>query len=148
VIALAIALAAANVVLTGFVVTCGVWMRSDKREFSAVVDNLDGQRKLVAEYKHKADTEHAAHTVTTAQLATERNLRAVAEAQRNEAMRRSRAYLAQSMSHATESEINEVRAGLFASVLSLVPTPPAEGAGADDPDGLIAFSDMRPPEPS
>jgi hypothetical protein len=143
VIALSIGLAALSALLAGFVITCGVWMRSDRREFVAITDNLDGQRKLVAEYRHKFETEFAAHTVTTARLTTEQNLRAVAEAQRNEAQRKCRAYLARSMEHATKDEINEVLADLFASPLSVVPKPEAGRAESGGPDGLLnPFADV------
>jgi hypothetical protein len=143
VIAVAISLAAISLGLVGFTITCGVWMRADKREIAAYADNLDGQRKLVAEYKHKYDTEFVAHTVTTTRLAQEQDLRAVAEAQRNEAMRKARAYLARSMEGATKDDVNAVLADLFASPLSLVPQPEAGRASGDGPDSLInPFADV------
>jgi hypothetical protein len=143
VIAAVLALTGLSLALTGFTITCGVWMRSDRRELAAIADNLDGQRKLVAEYKHKFDTEFVAHGVTTARLVQEQNLRAVAEAQRNEAMRKSRAYLARSMEGATKDDVNAVLADLFASPLSLVPQPEAGRANDPGPDSLLnPFADV------
>lgn len=144
-IAICIGLVALSAALTGFVITAGVWMRSDRRELGAITDNLDGQRKLVAEYKHKYDTELAAHGVTTARLTAEQNLRAVAEAQRNEAQRKCRAYLARSMEGATKDDVNAVLAGLFVSPLNLVPQPEAEDADGRDADSLLnPFASVPP----
>ena len=122
-IAVCIALAGIAAALTGFVITCGIWLRSDRRELSAITDNLDGQRKLVAEYKHKFDTELAKHTVTTKRLEQEQTLRAIAEAQRNEAQRKCRAYLTANLQGASNDEIAAVVSDLFAAGLSVVPSP-------------------------
>jgi hypothetical protein len=123
VVALAIGLVALSATLTAAVITCGIWLHSANADRLNAADLIDGQRKLVAEYKHKYDAESVAHTVTTAQLAQEKQLRAVAEAQRNEAQRKCRAYLARSLKDATEDDINAALADLFAVSLAVVPPP-------------------------
>jgi hypothetical protein len=145
VIAICIGLVIMSTATTGFIITMGVWLRADKRELGALVDNLDGQRKLVAEYKHRFDTEFVAHGVTTTRLVQEQDLRAVAEAQRNEAMRKARAYLARSMEGATKDDVNAVLADLFASPLSLVPRAETGRASGDGPDSLLDPFSAVPP---
>lgn len=119
-IALAIGLAALSATLTGFVILQGVWLHSSNRDTTAYADHLDGQRKLVAEYKSKYDVEFAAHAVTQRELEQEKQLRAVAEAQRNEAQRRVQDLLRSHMASATENEIRALTAAAFASPLSVV----------------------------
>ena len=105
-------------------------------------DLIDGQRKLVAEYKSKYDTEFVAHTVTGERLKTEQNLRAIAEAQRNEAQRKCRAYLARSLEGATEDDVNAVLADLFAPVLAVVPPSKPRLSDTGDSALLDPFSEM------
>lgn len=131
-----IGLVAISVSLTGFTITCGVWLHSANADRLNAADLIDGQRKLVAEYKHKFDTELVAHTVTAKQLEQERQLRGVAEARLKEAQTRLSAYLAQNLRGATEDEINAVLVDLFASPLGLVPAPVPRRS--DHPtDGLL-----------
>src|SRR5688500_15384552 len=111
-IAVCISLAAIALAATGFIITCGVWMRADRRELGAITDNLDGQRKLVSEYKHKYDTEFVAHGVTAKRLANEEQAHAAAAARAIAAEEKCRAYLARSLNGATEDEINAVLASL------------------------------------
>jgi hypothetical protein len=118
VIALCIGLAALSAMLAGFVITMGVWLHSANADRLGAADMIDGQRRLVAEYKAKYDAESVAHTVTSQQLADEQHLRSIAEAQRNEAERRARAYLSKTL---TNEELAHVVTQLFATPLSLVP---------------------------
>ena len=135
-IAICIGLVALSTLLAGAVITCGIWLHSANADRLNAADLIDGQRKLVAEYKHKFDAEFVAHVVTTKRLDQEQTLRAIAESQRNEAQRKCRAYLARSLEGATEDDVNAVLADLFASPLVLVPAPVPRRS--DHPtDGLI-----------
>lgn len=131
-IVIAVGLTALSLALAGLVVLQGKWLHDAGKEATAYADNIDGQRKLVAEYKSKYETEFVAHGVTTRELEQERQLRGVAEAQRNEAQSRCRAYLAQSMTHATKDDVNAVLADLFAAPLSVVPPPKARLSDSGD----------------
>lgn len=141
-IALCVTLALLSTTLTAFVITMGVWLHSANADRLNAADLIDGQRKLVAEYKSKYETEFAAHTVTSIGLDNERQLRGVAEAQRNAAQAKARAYLARSLEGATEDDINAVLADLFAVHLSVV--PPAGTRRSDTgPDRLVdPFADV------
>jgi methylmalonyl-CoA mutase N-terminal domain/subunit len=99
----------------------GVWLHAEVSEGKHVRDRLDEQTKVSAEYQHERDVSVAAHAVTRDQLATETTLRAIAEAQRNEAQRKLRAYLARNLATASEQEITDVINDVFATPLSLVP---------------------------
>ena len=124
-------LGSALVVATGAVVTFALLGRKDAATLRDVVDLLDGQRKLVAEYKHKYDTEQVAHSVTTKALDQEKTLCAIAQAQRNEAQRRVRELLGKHIATATEEEIRALTADAFSSPLSVVPLPTAEDGDRD-----------------
>ena len=135
-IAICIGLVALSTLLAGATITCGIWLHSANADRLNAADLIDGPRKLVAEYKHKFDTEFAAHTVTGKLLSQEKQLRGVAEARLKEAQTRLSAYLAQNLRGATEHEINAVLADLFASPLGLVPAPVPRRS--DHPtDGLL-----------
>jgi hypothetical protein len=118
VIAICIGLAALSAALTGFVITMGVWLHSANDDRLHAADMIDGQRKLVAEYKSKYDLEFVAHGVTQRELEQERQLRAVAEAQRNAAQRKAREFLSKTL---TNEELAHVMGDLFSVPLSLVP---------------------------
>lgn len=135
-IAVAIGLVALSTALTAAVITMGIWLHSANADRLNAADLIDGQRKLVAEYKSKYDTESVAHTVTSKALTQEQQLRGVAEARLKEAQTRLSAYLAQNLRGATEDEINAVLVDLFASPLGLVPAPSPRRS--DHPtDGLL-----------
>jgi len=142
VIAIAVGLVALSTALTAAVITCGIWLHSANADRFNAADLIDGQRKLVAEYKSKYDTEFVAHTVTGERLKTEQNLRAIAEAQRNEAQRKCRAYLARSLAGATEDDVNAVLADLFAPVLAVVPPSKPRLSDTGDSALLDPFSEM------
>lgn len=120
-IAIAIGLTALSLALAGFTVLQGKWLHDAGKEAAAYADNIDGQRKLVAEYKSKYETEFVAHGVTQRELEQERQLRGVAEAQRNEAQRKTRDLLREHAKDASDDEISEMVAGAFSSPLALVP---------------------------
>lgn len=126
------ALVAALVVCTGTVVTFALLGRKDAAKVLAMADLLDGQRKLVAEYKHKFDTEYAKHGVTAKALEQEKTLCAIAQAQRNQAQHRVRELLGKHITTATDEEIRALTVDAFSSPLSVVPLPPAEDGDRDD----------------
>lgn len=147
-IAAVIGLIALSTLLASATVTCGVWLHSANESRLHAADLIDGQRKLVAEYKSKYEVEFAAHSVTTRELEQERQLRGVAEAQRNEATRRVHDLLRSHIATATEDEIRALTAAAFASPLSVVPAPAARRSNSAT-DGLIdPFADMPPPRPA
>jgi hypothetical protein len=141
-LALAIGLAALSATLAAFVITQGIWLHSANKERDAIVDNLDGQRKLVAEYKGKYDTETVAHTVTTTKLKEEQELRAAAVKQRDDALAKCRAYLARTLEGGTKDDINAVLADLFAPHLSVVPKPEARLSDSGDTALLDPFAEV------
>lgn len=78
-------------------------------------------------------------TTLSDSLDREKNLRAIAEAQRTEAQRRARAYLADNMREATNDEIASAVADLFAAPLSVLPSTAATPTGAAaDRDSLLS----------
>lgn len=127
-IVLCIALAALSTLLVGFVITCGVWLHSANADRLNAADVVDGQRKLVAEYKSKYEVEYAAHSVTQRELDQEKQLRGVAEAQRNEAERKTRELLTAHVKDASDDEIRAMVASAFRSPLAVVPTPGAQAS--------------------
>lgn len=141
-IAICVGLVALSAMLAGFTITAGVWLHTANDERLNAADLLDGQRKLVAEYKSKYDTELVAHTVTSTQLKQERDLRGVAESQRNEAMRKTRELLRANLEHASDDEIRELVASAFTVALAVVPQagPRRSDSAAD---GLLdPFADV------
>ena len=98
-----------------------IWLHAEINEGKHIRDRLDEQMKLASQYESERDVEVAAHAVTKDELATEKNLRAIAEAQRNEAQRKARAYLAQNLAHASDKEITDAVGEIFSTPLSLLP---------------------------
>ena len=135
-IAICIGLVALSTLLAGATITCGVWLHSASADRLNAADLIDGQRKLVAEYKHKFDTEFTAHVVTSKRLANEEQSHAAVVVQRDQALAKCRAYLARSLRDATEDDINAVLADLFAPVLAVVP-PTGTRRSDSAADGLI-----------
>lgn len=117
-------------------VPAGIWLHAEVREGKRIRDRLDEQTKLTAEYQHQRDLEVTAHTVTKDQLEQERNLRAIAETQRNNAMRRVRELLVKYMGEATNEEIADATALLFSPIGGVVreevPAANRPSAGSDD----------------
>lgn len=113
VIAVAIGLVALSAALTAAVITCGVWLRGETNEGKRLRDTLESTRV-------RADlAEHDAATLRK-RLEVEQNLRAIAEAQRNEAQRKTRDLLRKHLETATDDEIRALTADAF-SGLSSVP---------------------------
>jgi hypothetical protein len=99
----------------------GVWLHAEISEGKHLRDSLDQEQRIAFEYKHERDVLTAELAVAKDQLATEHNLRTIAESQRNAAQQKARAYLAQHLATAGENEITDVVQELFSTPLSLVP---------------------------
>lgn len=128
-LALAIGLAGLSALLAGFTITCGIWLHSANAAVSNIRDTLDAEQAQSAEWEHKYEAELLAHAVTLKSRDQERELRAIAEKQRNEAQSRVRDLLRSHLSDASEDEIREITSRAFSAVgvVSNVPE-------ADDPD--------------
>jgi predicted Holliday junction resolvase-like endonuclease len=130
------ALLSLSVLLLAILTPTLIWLHAEVSEGKHLRDRLEEQTKLSEEYRSGRDIEVAAHAVTTDELDKEKYLRAAAEAQRDEALRKSRAYLAQNLRNASEGELNAVVADLFSSPLSVVrpQVPAASSPAANDSD--------------
>jgi hypothetical protein len=128
-----IALVGLSVLLTGWTITCGVWMRADKRELSNARDTLDGAFKTVSEWEHKYNEQLLIARSSMEQRDREHNLRVIAEASRNAARKRTQELLRKHIRTATDDEIRELTADVFGSAaLSVVPDASTEEGGPDD----------------
>lgn len=152
-IAAVIALCGVNALLAGFMVTLGVWMRSDRKTADNLRDVVDASQRDAADFESRWRVVAAELAVTADQLEREQNLRTIAEAQRNEAMRRVRELLGRHIKTATLEEIQEMTNDAFASPLSVVPRPDgvpllpaAEAAGSDDI--LDPWARVQPSKPA
>jgi hypothetical protein len=131
------ALLGLSILLLAILTPTLVWLHAEVSEGKHLRDRLDEEMKLGAQYRSERDVEVQAHAVIADQLKTEKQLRAVAEAQRNEAMRRARAYLAQSLANASEGDIDAAIVDLFSSPLGVVrPQVPAASRPAPGSDDL------------
>jgi hypothetical protein len=99
----------------------GVWLHAEISEGKRIRDRLDEEKKLSAEYQHERDATVAKLKVAEGLLAQEKNLRVIAESQRNAAQQKARAYLARNLVTASENEITDVVQELFSTPLALVP---------------------------
>jgi hypothetical protein len=99
----------------------GVWLHAEISEGKRIRDRLDEEKKLSAEYQHERDATVAKLKVAEDLLAQEKNLRVIAESQRNAAQQKARAYLARNLVTASENEITDVVQELFSTPLALVP---------------------------
>jgi hypothetical protein len=99
----------------------GVWLHAEISEGKRIRDRLDETKALSAEYQHQRDVLTAELAVTEDLLAQEKNLRVIAESQRNAAQQKARAYLARNLVTASENEITDVVQELFSTPLALVP---------------------------
>lgn len=118
----------------GALVTVTVWYHLANKRADAVRDLLDGERVVRVEAEHQRDVALVALSVANDQLGIERNLRAIAETQRNEAQRKARDLLRQHMRTATDDEIRETVADLLTSPLAVVPRAPV--SDRVQPEGL------------
>jgi CRISPR/Cas system CMR subunit Cmr4 (Cas7 group RAMP superfamily) len=98
----------------------GVWLHAEISEGKLLRDSLDQEQRLSFEYQHERDVMVAKLKVAEDLLAQEKNLRVIAESQRNAAQQKARAYLAQHLVTASENEITDVVQELFSTPLSVV----------------------------
>lgn len=99
----------------------------------AIGKALDKEREDHRATRGELQVEEAAHTVTRDLLERERMLRAGAEVQRNEALRRARELLAKHMGDATNEEIATATAELFAGFDASTPSAVVRGASGGVP---------------
>jgi hypothetical protein len=131
------ALLGTTVLFIGLLAPALVWLHAEVSEGKHLRDRLDEEMKLAAQYRSERDVEVVAHAVTKDLLDKEQHLRAATEAQRNDAMRRARAYLAQSLANASEGDIDAAIVDLFSSPLGVVrPQVPAASRPAPGSDDL------------
>lgn len=109
------------VLLGGLLAPSLIWLHGETQEVKRLRVVLEQTQAREREYQSQRDVEVAAHEVTKTQLKQEQALRSVAEAARNEAQRKARAYLTQNLAHASEKEIDEAVTQLFTTPLSLAP---------------------------
>jgi hypothetical protein len=122
------------VLLGGLLAPSLIWLHGETQEGKHLRDRLDEEMKLGAQYRSERDVEVAAHAVTKDLLEKEQHLRAVVEMERNESMRKARAYLARSLAHASEGEIDAAVSDLFSSLPGVVrpQVPTASSTATDD----------------
>lgn len=123
----AIGLVALSTLLTGAVITCGVWLRGDRNTIDNLRDTLESTRD-------RADLAESDAATLRKRLEVEQNLRAIAEAQRNEAQRKTRDLLRKHLETATDDEIRALTADAF-SGLSSVPRSEDGDAALARPGG-------------
>jgi hypothetical protein len=106
-------------------------------------DLLNDERKLTAQYQHERDVAVAEHDVATALTKQERDLRELAESQRDKAQARVYELLRKHMRDATDDEIRAATADAFAGFDGVPSVPAPDRTG---PDALInPFAEVPPP---
>jgi hypothetical protein len=152
--ALAIALVGLCTVLAGGLVAVTVFYRGAVRELGNARDRLDAQDIVIATVTDERNDASVKHKLAEDLLARERSLRAIAEAQRNEAQRKVRDLLRNHLAKATDEEIQELTNEVFTSPIALAPRPDGvptavprrSEAGADAL--LDPFTDLQPSKPA
>jgi hypothetical protein len=137
VIALSFALATLCAAMTAGFIACLAFYRGSVRELGNARDQLDAKDIVIATVTDERNRAVVAHRVADDQLSIERNLRAIAEAQRNEAQKRVRAELTKHLRTATDDDIRALTAELFASPLGLLPKPEVPKRSESGPDALL-----------
>lgn len=135
-IAIAIGLVALSTLLAGATVTCGVWLHSANADKEHLRDTLDSTRAASSEWEHKYNSEVVTHGACIKQREAERELRVIAESQRNSAQARVRELLKEHAKDATDDEINELLSVAFGPALGVVP-PPVPKLSDDPTNGLL-----------
>lgn len=117
----------------GAVVGAFLDARSARKETMRLRDVLDSERSVSAEYKSARDVEVAAHAVTSAELKEATQRLAVAEAQRNEVMRREAERLKESDVHTVADVLSDSLAQPWKPVHGVQPSQAADdNSGAGD----------------
>lgn len=148
-IALAWALVGLLVVTTGSTVTFAVLSHRSKNEQLAARDLLDAEREQHRVTRGERDAETAAHAVTRDELRKEKDLRASAESERNQAYREGANHVVERIKTANIADANRFLAGLLADPLAgFVPREVPEGRStAPGPDRLENPFVQPPPDP-
>ena len=149
-----IGLIALSMSLTAGVLLCGKWLHDANDELGRLRDTLTANDAVSDAYRYERDEAVVERDVAKDLLAQEHTLRTIAEAQRNEAMRRVGELLRKHVAKATNEEIQELTNEAFASPLSLVPRP-VDGVPQAVPrrsdsiaDGLLdPFASVQPAKP-
>lgn len=124
-------------------VTLAFLNRRDGRELIAAHDMLDKEREETRAVRNELALEIAAHAVTEDSLRKEKDLRASAESQRNDAYRMARDQIVERLKKAKVADANHLIADLLSMPLpgvlvSGVPQAVPQGrATAPGPDSLI-----------
>jgi hypothetical protein len=143
--ALAWMLGAGLVAVAAAFVTLAFLNRKDGRELLAARDLLDGERAEHRKTHGELDVETAAHAVTSDLLRKEKELRASAESQRNEAYRTARDQIVERIQKAKVADANRIVADLL-NMPIVVPKLPEGRATAPGPDALLDPF-VQPPKP-
>jgi hypothetical protein len=135
---------------TAAVLTLAILARQDAKAITHAGDRINEERQIGAQYRGERDTAVIERDVAQSQFKREMDLRFIAEAQRNEAQRKTRDLLRKHMRTATDDEIRETVADLFTTPLALVPSDGVRPqVGTDDnpgPDALLnPYAGVRPP---
>ena len=120
-IALAVALTALSVLLASGCILCGKWLHDANSSIGNLRDTMTAADAVSDAYKYERDQAVVELAVAKDLLSREQTLRAIAEAQRNEAQRKARDLLRKHMRTATDEEIRETVRDLFETPLSVVP---------------------------
>jgi hypothetical protein len=125
-------------VSTGGLVTFAVLNHRAKNEQLAARDMLDSEREQHRVARGECNLETAAHAVTRDELRKEKNLRASAESQRNQAYQEGADHVVKRIKTANIADANRLLAGLLADPLAgFVPQAVPEGRStAPGPDRL------------
>jgi hypothetical protein len=119
------------------------------REQLAARDMLDAEREQHRVTRGERDTETAAHAVTRDELRKEKDLRASAESERNQALQEGANHVVERIKTANIADANRLLAGLLADPLAgFVPQAvPEGGTAASDRDGLLNPFVQPPSDP-
>lgn len=138
--ALAIAAIGLALVATGGLITMAVWYRGANEQIGNLRDTMTANDAVSDAYQYERDNAVAELAQSKEKLAKAETLRAIAEAQRNDAQGRLRVVLREHMEDASDDEIRELVSSVFASALSVVPhvpDVPQARRSESGPDALI-----------
>lgn len=139
--------AAGTVGLAVAVVVMAFKLVASSREQLAARDLLDQEREQHRKTRGELDTEAAAHAVTRDELRKEKDLRASAESQRNQAHIEERNHVVQIIQKSNIADAAHLVSRILAAPLSGVVSAqlPATKRSEDDRDGLVDPFAVQPP---
>lgn len=119
-----------------------------KDEQLAARELLDQEREELRRVRGELHTETAAHAVTRDELRKEKDLRATAESQRNEAHLKEREHVVTIIKSANIADAAHLVARILAAPLGVPEAVPAASRSEDPRDGLLdPFAVQPPPAP-